>query len=640
MRYELHEFIRSQTQFADTWRRLVRISAPRIMWIWFLGIAVLGHFSGCYASRLSSMRIIAQTGDYEACQLCILKTAGALYIEEYGEARITTSYMVMGLVDYIATNLIKCSTTRQCRGFVSKPISSKTRKGEQSISAPLNQFQTKAKTLLLSNVHAEHTNLMLSAKKSKALCLYRPENLHSSLCEACFKRKSDTGSMEKYAVYHLQMSEVYVIYTSDTEKFIESCHEFQICRGQTIVFKDDLCTIFRHRISPMKVQRETADTLPFVDEIANQFSIWSSESSRNHKPKVLEGRLRAILLDSYCISTTKAHHEQASCWSCLHKKFGGMVVLDRIKKFGHRDDKREFLVYLFAEAFSDKVKTKCDSPCGTIVSRDYCMLASVHTDNLTPTYDIFALMKRKEFAQQSSSVPNLISKCFLIQHSYGKESECRALFRENSVHKLSSLAFLVSLSGDTSGQFDSELPYIRAYQCTEVDLMPDTICQYESNRIKISTDLNLRFQGEYPSSSGSEYSETDFVEAKVILYKWTDIDANDDISLIECFECLTRKRSIVVLSVMKQYVWMVNYRMRFPKCPSCGENMKPGLQIPYNHNLRQIPAQDVHPSFGIVKADKKRRRGEEKGVTLRDAKIGRPSDDLRCLESAVKKLQK
>lgn len=44
-------------------------------------------------------------------------------------------------------------------------------------------------------------------------------------------------------ILHARPGQMYVIYTSSDKKFIESCHGFQICRGETIVLSADLCII-------------------------------------------------------------------------------------------------------------------------------------------------------------------------------------------------------------------------------------------------------------------------------------------------------------------------------------------------------------------------------------------------------------
>lgn len=65
-------------------------------------------------------------------------------------------------------------------------------------------------------------------------------------------------------------------------------------------------------------------------------------------------------------------------------------------------------------------------------------------------------------------------------------------------------------------------------------------------------------------------------------------------------------RNVVVLSVTKQYVWMVEHQMKFPVCPPCKDKMKFGPQTPYNQKFRQTLALDVDALFGIAEGKSKR----------------------------------
>lgn len=137
--------------------------------------------------------------------------------------------------------------------------------------------------------------------------------------------------------------------------------------------------------------------------------------------------------------------------------------------------------------------------------------------------------------------------------------------------------------------------------------MPDIVCLYELDRIMIDNDLNLRANEELTSTSSSDYSESSPVEAKMALYKWIDEDTKNKNDMRLCFKCLTRMRNVVVLSVTRQYVWMVEYQMKFPDCPPCNAKMKAGPQTPYNHKFRQTLAQDVDSSFGTIEGTAKRK---------------------------------
>lgn len=608
-----------QACIADVWRHFFLDLILRMKVTCVTRIAVLYHFYASCAAQLGSMKITVQTAKYEPCQQCLLEEAGAVHVEEYeGARRGGTSYFLLGLIDYIKTNLIKCSATYQCRGYKGEPIVFENKEEEQLIFGHINEKQLASNSvgsqtggkipLLLSNDYASQTTSMISGRVAKPVCLYRPDKFHSSLCETCFKQKSDTRSMEKYAMYNMGISSVYVIYTSDTNVFLRSCRNLRMCRGKTVVFSENLCTLFRHKISSRKLQQETASMLPQVDTIIGNIKIWPPTLSKSIEIEKSEAELRAILFQSYCISTTASYIGNHNCWAGLQKQSGGMVVLDRIETFRTPEKQGEFLLYLFTNGPPDAVLANIQY-CGEAKFSDHCMLDAVHVDTLTPTHDIFEIMERKKPGQQGKLAPNLHGECFLLQHLYDDESKCRAFFPESWKHKLSAIAFLVSFYADTNGHFNLKSSLFRDTHCKGVDLMPDAICLYELDRIKFKSDLNLRPQ-ELTSTSGSDHSEASFAEAKVTLYKWTDKGMDNEDGMKDCFQCLTRKRNIVVLSVTNQYVWMVEYKMDFPNCPSCADKVKPGPQIPYDHNLRQILARDVNLLFGIGEVKKSRKRSK------------------------------
>ncbi|CCI11253.1 unnamed protein product [Albugo candida] len=574
-------------------------------------IAILYRFCGFYAAPFGSMIITAQTENLDNCQECLLRHAGALQVEVVGAGENKcTSFMVLGLIDYIKTNLITCSTMERCRGFNSIPVVLRSNVWEQSTFAPNNVKQLPSHPIASlgktrTPLPIMPTSSMLITQDFKPICLYRSNIFYSFFCEACFKVNSDNGSMEKYSIFNKRMGQMYVIYTSDTDNFVESCHRFELCRGETIQLSEILCKIFRQRIAPRTFQQDNLDILPHMDTVGGEYKIWPSSLRRSDYAVSSELLLRNILRQSYCISTTSPHFDNFNCWSCLRKQFGGMVVLDQIQIFG-KPEYGKFLVYLFAENFEPTVPHYIEG-CGSVRPSDHCMLGSDHVDTLTPKHDIFAIMFGNKSTKKGNRVSNHQGKCFLIQHTPDEESKCRDLFSGFSTHKLSSIAFLVSLFGDANGSFDLKFHLFRKNRCREADLMPDIVCLYELDRIMIDNDLNLRANEELTSTSSSDYSESSPVEAKMALYKWIDEDTKNKNDMRLCFKCLTRMRNVVVLSVTRQYVWMVEYQMKFPDCPPCNAKMKAGPQTPYNHKFRQTLAQDVDSSFGTIEGTAKRK---------------------------------
>lgn len=564
---------------------------------WFPGAAVLYCVFTCNAAQFGSMVLIAPTSIFVDCQRCLLEETGALQVEEYeGEdAYQGTSYLVLGLIDYIETNLILCSSKHTCGYFIPHLFVLPSTEWEKSQFALMNELHLPSNPVVSQSKAGN--SIPPSGKRSKALCLYRPNKNHSPLCEACFKMKSDTGSMEKYGIFTERMTQLYVIYTSDAVNFVKSCYDFLMCRGETIVLKDSLCMIFRHKIKAKKYKQNKPAMLPHVYWPGDDYTLQTRYFEKDDK--LLMMGLGGILSRAICISTARLYSDRRSCWTCLRERSRGMVVVDSVKRFGTHGNGK-FLVYVFAQRFHPKL-INCIAECGLVDYDDGCMLKAVHVDTVKPTHDTFTVLERNELAPKGNHVSNGHGGCFLIQHFEHNELSCQKYFPKSSTYKLSSIAFLVSFLENPQGHQLTRSSLSRNYKCTEIDLMPDTICLHESNRSKINGGFNLRSKEELASTSSSGRSETSAIGAIVTFYKWTDKTDNGS-EMFGCFKCLTRKRNVVVLSVTNQYVWMVEYRNKFPKgCLTCTNKMKAGPQIPYNYNLRQTLLRDVDRAFGIGK---------------------------------------
>lgn len=598
---------------------------------WFPGVAVLCCSFTCDAARLGSMVLIAQTSRYEDCQRCLLEETGALQVEEYeGEeaedakkvAYQGTSYLVLGLIDYVLTNLILCSSKHICGYFIPDSFVLPSTEWEKSQFALMNELHLPSNPVVSQSQAGN--SIPPNEKRSEALCLFRPNRNHSPLCEACFKMKSDTGSMEKYGIFTGKISQLYVIYTSDAVNFVNSCYEFHMCRGKTYVLEDSLCMIFRHKIKPKKYKKKKSG-IPHVYKPGDDYTL-RTRYFKEDDTLFMMG-LGGILSRAICISTTRLYGDLRSCWACLRQQSGGMIVLDGVKQFGiHGNGK--FLVYVFVQRFDLKL-IKCVEECGSVDYNDECMLEAVHVDTLKPTHDTFTILERNEPAQMGNHVSNGHGGCFMIQHTKFNKFLCREYFVKSSTFILSSIAFLVSFLGNSKGHQLTRSRFSREFKCTEIDLMPDAICLYESNRSKRKGGIKLRSKEELASTSVSGRSETSPMGAIVTLYKWTD-ETDNGSEMFGCFKCLTRKRNVVVLSATNQYVWMVEHKNKFPKgCLTCTNKMKAGPQVPYNHNLRQTLLRDVDSVFGIDK-DKitgKRTRSDDEATEGNKKRQGKTVGD-------------
>ena len=96
------------------------------------------------------------------------------------------------------------------------------------------------------------------------------------------------------------------------------------------------------------------------------------------------------------------------------------------------------------------------------------------------------------------------------------------------------------------------------FWCQYLDIMPEIMCDYESDRLKNNVDLNdNQVQARYNDMSESNAKRV----ANVVVVKW-DTKHPKDVEEIAAFEdcctCFTRKRKAVLISLTKRYAWMVD----------------------------------------------------------------------------------
>nr|CCA21706.1 AlNc14C131G6955 [Albugo laibachii Nc14]CCA21869.1 AlNc14C136G7102 [Albugo laibachii Nc14] len=292
-----------------------------------------------------------------------------------------------------------------------------------------------------------------------------------------------------------------------------------------------------------------------------------------------------------------------------------MDVLDRFEITS--ESKKGFLMYLFIkEAFSPNV-TVCFAECHKIQISYDCMLGDVHVNNLIPLQDVFGWIERTRVAEKEKHVSKG-SGCLLVEHlSSSDDSYCARSFPEKKTWKLSPDTFLLSLSTNLEVASDSGCPFEPTHGCVEMDLMPNILCDLESERIKQYIDLNSIPNGDIPVLSVGGLEEDRAVHvASVVLVKWISnnpASVEEAATCKDCFICLTTKRKVVLISVEKRYLWMVESEIIFANCQECSGELSVAQQFPYNGYLRQISARDASKFFGALKK-RVRRKNTDQGT--------------------------
>nr|CCA26715.1 AlNc14C405G11411 [Albugo laibachii Nc14] len=205
---------------------------------------------------------------------------------------------------------------------------------------------------------------------------------------------------------------------------------------------------------------------------------------------------------------------------------------------------------------------------------------------------------------------------FLVRHIPKRRSDCLECYPVNVARILSPVTFLIALLTNLEVAHDSKCPFNKRSGCVELEIMPDFMCEFELGRVKVDFDLNLPSNEENSRSPITNLRKRKPVQvAKVVLFMWhiQEPENTEGVAeLHECFLCLTRKCKVVLISVIKRYLWMVvsNQAKQISNCDQCVGKLMERAEFAYNQFLRQVPALDVNVFFA-TDGSKKRKRTQK-----------------------------
>ncbi|KAL0583187.1 hypothetical protein ABG067_006886 [Albugo candida] len=293
-----------------------------------------------------------------------------------------------------------------------------------------------------------------------------------------------------------------------------------------------------------------------------------------------------------------------------------MVILDKVKV--RPGGPIAFIISLFTEQSVDVKTIGCGQECGKFTQSEDCMLDNAHVNNMGFANNIFFWMKRVRAGQNNDEVMHLGYDCLLAHHTNENIPGCRQCFERRETSKLSQFTFLISLKADKEAGKMLECFFEDTSDSKDLQLMPDIMCHYElpdSYKLDFDLDLNLRSKERLALSTDSSNKYKFDEVAMVTVIKWKNEDPNDaseKAAFTECYISLARNCKVVLISVEKRYLWMVQSESHL-KCKECADNVHFGPQFSYNQYLRQIPVLGVE-EFARNPNKRKRASSEKRRV--------------------------
>lgn len=201
----------------------------------------------------------------------------------------------------------------------------------------------------------------------------------------------------------------------------------------------------------------------------------------------------------------------------------------------------------------------------------------------------------RTLAEQYNS--HLSPGCFLVAVQNRKGIKGLRCFEGTETWKLSQLSFLVSLKRNVAAIGSLRCYILNKSGCNDLQLMPDIMCDYEANSKIANFDLNQHFNEFEPVYNTGKPASLPL--AKVIVVKWKGHDSKDvgeEAAFTECVVCLAIKHRVVLISVLKRYVWVVDSGVPL-SCKECDGKVIKGPRFLYNQYLRQIPVVKAREYF-------------------------------------------
>lgn len=235
----------------------------------------------------------------------------------------------------------------------------------------------------------------------------------------------------------------------------------------------------------------------------------------------------------------------------------------------------------------------CADTCGTIHDIDDCMSDAMHVNEVYFQHNVFTWMDRVSRVQNNDYISNLGPGCFLLEIDEKEDPKCLKCFSRTQKWELSQLTYLLSLNEDSAATKTLACYFESKSGCKDLQLVHDLMCDFEKkNRMIANFDLNqVSFEGEASSSGGDTSKIKKPNVGTVISIEWEIYDLEDvreEAAFAECVICLTNKRKVVLISVLRRYVWVLESEQA-SNCAECVDKGINGPQFPYNQYLRQIP---------------------------------------------------
>lgn len=566
--------------------RAKRIST--VLLIHIFGSKTIHVLSSLGTFTVSALFALRETNVVK-CQKCLLSTAGAL------RAKL------------ISKNPAQCRLSSTCMKFTAEYI----------VTAPFFGFANMEQNCAAPNLcglltvgygfDSTRRSSLMQYQFSKdekeppgsLLCLIRKST--SAKCRNCLREASDSAYLGDFRVIPTKAKNLLTMYVLSTTRkvdyIVEACTASLACSKGTAYIPARVCAslILNGPMRNTPIMEETEVIL----ESTKAFEATNFLGVENH--------LIPVTLKQYCIGPIELTPDSVvMCMKCLAVGANGVTVMLPIES---GSGARSFFFHALAQDATEGFWNSCDSRCDkqhpTAKDNHVCNNLNALQFDMSPIEDRISVGTSERMQNEQKSIATAFSsKCVWATFEQGEEycNECITnLGASVSIAGLSPTMSLSLLRSD----FDNKklaaciLAKVTVFpKCHELVFVPDFMCEF---------DIANSAQ-QFGPNNGKLYQTIPHPQRLQLFGKQHEAQSNVlstgyRIGIPhECLKYLALKRDILLISLAKRYIWLLNEHPDNSIKNECSQWFLHLGTLHYDAALMpSIPAADMDELFAIPK---------------------------------------
>lgn len=460
----------------------------------------------------------------------------------------------------------------------------------------------------------DQTIVLQSRVSRSILCLV--SHATTTKCRDCLKEASDSPFLGNFRTSSVQLRNLFTLHilftAKEAEYIVQSCSASLACIGTMVELQGNVCRfLVPENVSP-DITWKVTNGLP-----------WSGPTSTDGF-KNLQAKYQSGTLKHLCLKVPKQGLQAATrCMYLLAERIDGLVIM--LHK-GLKEEHVNIIGFQVDSSSADSI-TVCGKKMLT-VDQTICNELNAHQFDTTPISNQISVLKSQKAQMEQANVKiEYISECVWTRHdpAIRKCTSClgRLGISKESILPLSQSTSLTLLATNfekakLASCINTGNDKRTHLQCEHFVFVPNFMCEYDLTQPEQTFSSQEQQQGtRYPvafdkvgSSSSSrnfssEHLASSISDQQSLRLFGKQINLESPVTMVsfkaakasDCAASLALKYTVLMISVKKQYVWMLYDRVEPLSAEWCTNlHMCHRLQLDV-HMLRAVSAEDVILNF-------------------------------------------